>query len=146
MRALLTDTGAGRAEITIKPAAGHRLNMADRRSPSEHSKPSANALLLLQEFTQGSYPAHSISHPTPSRTPPRMEAVTLSDVAGLGEMVRIRRHMLKLSQRELAERAGVGRRFVGELEAGKSTVELGKVVAACRVLGLTLSLQISDGG
>ncbi|MCO8029885.1 hypothetical protein NI454_07945 [Brevundimonas diminuta] len=41
----------------------------------------------------------------------------------------------------MAERAGVGRRFICELEAGKPTIELGKALAACQALGLSLSAQ-----
>ena len=56
----------------------------------------------------------------------------------LGRLVRGRREDLVLNQQQLAQRAGVGRRFVSELEAGKPTLEIGKVLAVCRTLGLTL--------
>ena len=146
MRALLSDVRAERVEVTLKPAAGSRLNLDAKPSPSERSKPSANALRLIKNLVPGSHPLQTYVHRTPSRAPLRMEAVTLADTETLGEIVRIRRHMLKLSQQQLADRAGVGRRFVSDLENGKATVELGKVLSACRVLGLTLTLQAADGG
>ncbi|OMG61011.1 hypothetical protein BJP32_00800 [Brevundimonas sp. ZS04] len=69
----------------------------------------------------------------------------LLDGAALGNLVRTKRLALKLTQQQLAEHAGVGRRFVSELEAGKPTIELGKALAACQALGLTLTAQDSHG-
>ncbi len=51
----------------------------------------------------------------------------------LGEYIRNKRKTFKLTQVELAERTGVGIRFVRELEAGKPTVQMDKVN---QVLGL----------
>jgi HTH-type transcriptional regulator/antitoxin HipB len=53
-----------------------------------------------------------------------------------GAAVRSARRALKLRQAELAAAAGVGLRFVVELEGGKPTAELGKVLAVFDALGL----------
>ncbi|PVM90339.1 hypothetical protein DDF67_10270 [Caulobacter endophyticus] len=45
---------------------------------------------------------------------------------------------MNLTQTEFADMAGVGRRFVSELENGKATLELGKVMAACAAAGIDL--------
>ena len=45
----------------------------------------------------------------------------------LGEYIRAKRKLYNLTQVELAERSGVGIRFVRELERGKATVQLDKV-------------------
>jgi len=84
----------------------------------------------------------SVMGPTPTglgvetANPP--DAVMIAAPSELGRLVRRRREDLAFNQQELARRAGVGRRFVSELEAGKMTLEIGKVLAVCRTLGLTL--------
>jgi len=58
----------------------------------------------------------------------------------LGEFVRARRKANGLNQRELAELAGVGTRFVSELERGKSTVRLSEVNQVLAVFGKTMGI------
>lgn len=62
------------------------------------------------------------------------------DVQALGLAVRHARKAGGLTQAELAGLAGTGPRFVSELERGKSSVELGKVLDVLAVLGLRLLL------
>ena len=59
----------------------------------------------------------------------------------LGAAARGRRQTLKLSQAEVAAAAGVSRAWVTEFEAGKPTVELGRVLALLEALDLTLDLR-----
>jgi HTH-type transcriptional regulator / antitoxin HipB len=61
----------------------------------------------------------------------------------LGTAVRARRRDLQLNQAELANLAGVGLAFLYELEHGKSTLRIDKVLAVLAVLGL--ELQVRDG-
>lgn len=61
----------------------------------------------------------------------------------LGRTVRARRRDLKLSQAELANLAGVGLAFLYELEHGKPTLRIDKVLAVLLVLGL--EFHIRDG-
>ena len=58
---------------------------------------------------------------------------TPSDIAA---SVKAARRALKLRQADLAAAAGVGVRFLIELEAGKPTVQLGKMLAVLSALGL----------
>ena len=58
----------------------------------------------------------------------------------IGEFVRTRRKAAGLSQRELGELAGVGTRFVSELERGKPTARLEAVNKVVAVFGKTLGL------
>lgn len=57
------------------------------------------------------------------------------DREDIGSFVRRRRRANGLSQLELAELAGVGTRFVSELERGKATVRLDAVNAVLAVFG-----------
>jgi y4mF family transcriptional regulator len=59
----------------------------------------------------------------------------------LGESVRLARKGQGLLQEELAGVAGVGTRFIVELEAGKPTLQLDKVLLVLGTLGLTLRLE-----
>ncbi len=53
----------------------------------------------------------------------------------IGMYIRQRRRAAKLSQRELAQLADVGTRFVSELESGKPTVRMDVVNKVLRVFG-----------
>ena len=53
----------------------------------------------------------------------------------LAEFVKEKRKQLKLSQPELAEKAGVGLRFLRELENGKDSVRLDKVNQVLALFG-----------
>jgi y4mF family transcriptional regulator len=61
----------------------------------------------------------------------------------LGRAVRARRRGLRLTQQQLGELAGCGVAFLYELETGKATVRLDKVLAVLSVLGL--SLRVTEG-
>ncbi|WP_181702091.1 helix-turn-helix transcriptional regulator [Chthonobacter albigriseus] len=56
----------------------------------------------------------------------------------LGMLVRRLRKAKGFSQQEFADLAGVGRRFVSELEAGKGTISLDKALQVSRALGITV--------
>ncbi|MEO6700105.1 MAG: helix-turn-helix domain-containing protein [Jatrophihabitantaceae bacterium] len=62
----------------------------------------------------------------------------------LGLLVRERRHDLRLSQDELAKRAGVSRPWLSAVETGHSRAELGKLLALFAELNLTLDLSPAD--
>ena len=53
----------------------------------------------------------------------------------IATFIKVKRKQLKLTQPELAERAGVGLRFVRELEQGKQTVQLDKVNQVLALFG-----------
>ena len=59
----------------------------------------------------------------------------------LGDAVRQARSALGLTQPQLALAAGVGVRFIVDLEAGKPTVRLASVLQVLQALGATLSLS-----
>ena len=57
-------------------------------------------------------------------------------VADLGTYVRAARLNLGLNQQRFADLAGVGRRFVSELESGKPTLEADRVLRCCLAAGI----------
>jgi len=65
----------------------------------------------------------------------------VTDVAGIGFAVREARQALGLRQDVLAAAAGVGPRFVVDLEAGKSTVQMDKVFAVLSALRIDVRLD-----
>ncbi|HAJ46442.1 MAG TPA: transcriptional regulator [Alphaproteobacteria bacterium] len=57
-----------------------------------------------------------------------------------GKLIREARKRAKLTQEELASAAGVGPRFLVELEAGKPTIQLGKALRVAEMAGLEIKL------
>jgi HTH-type transcriptional regulator / antitoxin HipB len=62
----------------------------------------------------------------------------------LGLYVRDRRRDLAMTQVELAAAAGVSRRWLSNLEAGKATAEVGLVLRILHVLGLVLDARSAE--
>ena len=65
----------------------------------------------------------------------------VSSPADIGILVRRARKAAGLRQDDLAGLAGVGTRFLIELEAGKPTVRLDKLLAVLATLGIALHLD-----
>jgi len=63
----------------------------------------------------------------------------------LGRRIRAARKAQGLTQVDLAEIAGVGPRFLSELERGKDTVRLGLALKIARLVGLDL-FAVPRGG
>jgi HTH-type transcriptional regulator/antitoxin HipB len=66
------------------------------------------------------------------------ELTAIASPADLGRLVRAVRERRHFSQQEFADLAGVGRRFLSELENGKPTLELGKVLKVANAAGIVL--------
>lgn len=58
----------------------------------------------------------------------------------IGETVRQARKAMGVTQKDLALTSGTGLRFIIELEKGKSTCQLGKVLTVLHTLGIKLTL------
>jgi y4mF family transcriptional regulator len=67
------------------------------------------------------------------------------DSSKLGQVVRRERRAQKLRQAELAAAAGVGIRFIVDLEAGKPTLQLEKVLHVLATLGCTVTIAPPPG-
>lgn len=66
--------------------------------------------------------------------------VSVKDMKEVGAFVARVRKSQGISQLELSLAADVGRRFVVELEAGKATLQSGKLLKVLSVLGIDLRL------
>lgn len=62
----------------------------------------------------------------------------------LAEFIKEKRKQLKLTQPELAEKAGVGLRFLRELENGKDSVRLDKVNQVLALFGAKVGVIKKD--
>lgn len=68
------------------------------------------------------------------------------DIKSVGIIVRRERKRAGLRQDELAGAAGVGTRFIVELEAGKPTLQTGKLLRVLDTLGIKVTLNWPGGG
>ena len=68
--------------------------------------------------------------------------ITAATPAQLGKVVRQQRKAQGLTQKELAGLCGVGVRFLGELERGKESCEIGKTLLIVKMLGINLMLEV----
>ncbi|MPN30963.1 hypothetical protein SDC9_178434 [bioreactor metagenome] len=62
----------------------------------------------------------------------------------LANFVKEKRKAVNLTQPELAEKAGVGLRFVRELEQGKQTLRLDKVNQVLRLFGYEVGAVLAN--
>ena len=62
----------------------------------------------------------------------------------LNKFIKEKRKYLKLTQLELSEKAGVGIRFVRELEAGKKTLRIDKINQVLDLFGYELGPVLTD--
>ncbi|NOY69227.1 MAG: helix-turn-helix transcriptional regulator [Deltaproteobacteria bacterium] len=67
---------------------------------------------------------------------------TVLSTKDIGKAIRARRKADGLTQADAAAFCGVGTRFLGELERGKETAQVGKVLRILRGLGLTLQITL----
>jgi HTH-type transcriptional regulator/antitoxin HipB len=71
--------------------------------------------------------------------------VYIADPAELGVVLREARRRRGLRLEDAAAGAGVGVRFLSELERGKPTSRLGETLRVASSLGLRISIQDPDG-
>ncbi|HBS85312.1 MAG: hypothetical protein A2W91_16020 [Bacteroidetes bacterium GWF2_38_335] len=61
--------------------------------------------------------------------------------SALSFYLKLKRKQLKLTQEELALKAGVGLRFIREIEQGKTTMRMDKVNQVLQLFGMELGPQ-----
>lgn len=64
---------------------------------------------------------------------------TINSIQELGAAIRTERKAQGLTQTDLADLSGAGLTFISNLERGKSTSEIGKVLTVMNTLGLDMA-------
>ncbi len=77
----------------------------------------------------------------PKLVKPFDKRVVVKEPARIGQIVRQVRKASNLTQQEAASLCGVGTRFLSDLENGKASVQLGKVMQVLRSFGLLVILK-----
>jgi HTH-type transcriptional regulator/antitoxin HipB len=69
------------------------------------------------------------------------ESLETHNSASIGALIKKTRKKLGVTQRDLALTSGTGLRFIIELEKGKPTCQLEKVLVVLKTLGLNLLIK-----
>lgn len=66
----------------------------------------------------------------------------ITDSEKLGKIIRNRRKELNYTQAFLSEYTGLSISFISDVERGKPTVEIGKVIQLTSILGLDINVDV----
>jgi len=140
----LTSTTMRMLDLYSSPARDALDQIASTSRPPAYSN-------LLNDFHKRE---HGIEHTTDPLPPKRIESNTMGDItappaldaavkaitstADIGHRIREARRAMGMTQQRFADLAGVGRRFLGELERGKASLEFGRVLSVCEAAGIKL--------
>ena len=67
--------------------------------------------------------------------------MNITDTKNLGEYIKKLRKAQQITQTDLAIAANVGVRFLVDLENGKKTAQIGKVIDVCNALGIVIDMK-----
>lgn len=67
--------------------------------------------------------------------------MNITDTKKLGTYIKNVRKKQHLTQADLAIAANVGIRFLVDLENGKETAQIGKIINVCHALGITIDVK-----
>lgn len=70
--------------------------------------------------------------------------IIINNAAALGAAIRARRKEVRLSIRELADMLGCSTRFLSEVERGKQSASVGRVIEIAAALGLQLGIGMKS--
>jgi y4mF family transcriptional regulator len=83
-------------------------------------------------------PANTAANPFTEYLIKNLSRVNISTPTHLGALIKSSRVAKKLTQQQLADLAGVGRRFIVECEAGKPRLEFAKVLQVAAAAGIDI--------
>lgn len=67
--------------------------------------------------------------------------MVVTDVPGIGKAIRDRRKELHYTQAFLAEFSGLSVSFISDIERGKETAEIGKILFLINLLGMDIDIS-----
>ncbi len=123
------------------PASGTKplaVPVADRDAPAPapaDPQPEQGETQQAKHYTA----ANDQADTAPANDDARITVAGITAVEKLGQAIRLGRVSKHMTQQEVATAAGVGRRFIVELESGKGKSEIGRIFAVCQVVGVTLT-------
>lgn len=123
------------------PASGTKppaVPVADRDAPAPapaDPQPEQGKAEQAKHYTA----ANDQADTAPVNDDARITVAAITAVEKLGKAIRLGRVSKHMTQQEVATAAGVGRRFIVELESGKGKSEIGRIFAVCQVVGVTLT-------
>lgn len=83
--------------------------------------------------------------PRPREATPRSDQpFRLYAAASIGPAIRRYREEAGLTQSQLAERAGLNRTYLSDLERGKETEQMRRILRVLKLLGVRATLQKAD--
>ena len=155
---------AGMTVGSLLPLSERLVSAVDRRAQEEVQANMASFGDALERLATGDEPADAdaavtaslaivqdvalpiaaIAAAVPVREQGTVSADALATVRDIGSRIRQARLASSMSQGQLAAASGVGRRFLSELEAGKPTLEIGRVLMVCSAAGVPLVLPAAD--
>lgn len=78
---------------------------------------------------------------SPRIATPTVDGISITSVRELGQLIRQTRKAQKMTQEDVSGLAGLGNRFIIDLEHGKETVQAQKVIDVLKLLGLELIIR-----
>ncbi len=134
LQASLADLAATEARRAGHPGASETMRTAlDTGVPPNRAAGTAAPARARKEAPEPVTERHHSSH-----VQVHAPGEPIDSPAALGARIRAARRGMNMNQQRFADLAGVGRRFLSEVEAGKPGAEFGKVLACCAAAGIDL--------
>lgn len=115
-------------EAAMKPFRDHQKKL-------EAFSPPRNP---LAEFEAAMKPQRDLQEHLKALPTSRKQLTEIKETSELGKLIRKKRENNGMTQQQLSDLAGVGRRFLSELENGKQSLEFGKVIKVAAAIGIDL--------
>lgn len=125
------------AKNLATPLPKVNLNLPDMSRTIQASLPQPAPDLPLRD-EGGAVAGEPRTAPRANAPASELPSIEVNSPEDLGLLLRKAREKRNQSQQSFADLAGVGRRFVSELENGKATLELGKVLKVMHAAGISI--------